>query len=186
MIYRTANISFPRSGHHALKAILAEYFGPEFRYCDNYTDDPSLWMRDNEGTNYQKEHDLALDYPSDFEGVKYLIQIRDPVLAIQSWIDFDARVHKNRNADRSQWRQAFQEKMTFWQKWFNKWVLKSIPDRLVVPYTHLVAMPFGTCESVIQFMTGQHAAPDRLKSALEKFPVIARPERYSHYMDIAL
>lgn len=186
MIYRTANVSFPRSGHHALKTVLAEYFGPEFRYCDNYRDDPALWLKCNAETNYQKEHDLNLDYPSDFEDVKYLVQIRDPVLAIQSWIDFDARVYRNSNTDRFAWKQAFRSKMVFWNKWFDKWVLKPIPARLVVPYTRLLAMPYGTCESVVQFMTGQHADPERLRVALEKFPIVARPERYSHYVDIAL
>lgn len=186
MLYKIANVSFPRSGHHALKAVLAEYFGSEFHYCDNYKDATEKRIVNDPETNYQKEHDLRLDFPSNLPGVKYLIQIRDPALSIQSWIDFDARVYCNRNNTRKDWIRAFSSNMDFWNSWFKKWVLAEITPRLVVPYSHLVAMPFGTCESVIQFMTGHHAEPDRLNAALQKFPIAVRPERYSHYMDLAL
>lgn len=175
MIYKTACISFPRSGHHALKAVLADYFGNELHYCDNYVDPTTDRLGANEDTNYCKEHDLKLAEPV-IPGIRYLIQVRNPIASIQSWIEFDSRVGAiNHTASRESWSETFREKLEFWNHWFDKWILSDIWPRLVVPYETLVSNPFSTCESVIQFMTSQHPNPERLRKALERFPIVARP-----------
>lgn len=185
MIYPIANISFPRSGHHALKAVLENYFGDQLVYCDNYRCRPENRLTVDPKTNYQKEHDLELTHPEDLPGVRYLIQIRNPIAAIGSWIDFDARVSNVPVLSRDEWRASFQSKLDFWYKWFSKWVVfNSSASRLVVPYSHLIQAPYRTCESVIQYMTGDHPEASRLYSALERSPILARPTRYSTFMGV--
>lgn len=183
MIYKTECISFPRSGHHGLKMVLADYFGDELVYCDNYVDDPSLRLGTHADTNYCKEHDLNLDLPID-DRFRYLIQVRDPLYAIPSWIEFDSRVGAVRHTEtREEWFKVYQERTVFWQKWVEKWILSNIWPRLVIPYDTLVTNPFSTCESVIQFMTGEHPDPKKLKRSLERFPLTPRPRRISPFMD---
>jgi len=183
MIARTACVSFPRSGHHALTAVLRHYFGDELRYCDNYTSSDLDQMHNNVLTNFQKEHDLVLDYLL-MPDVKYLIQVRNPVHAIQSWIDFDAVVTGiNANQTPDAWKKTFSERLNFWNAWYQKWVLSDIVPRLVVEYESLVASPVSTIQQVILFMTnGQHADDARLKEALERFPLERRVVRKSSWL----
>lgn len=183
MIHKTECISFPRSGHHGLKMVLADYFGEEFHCCDNYVDDPSFRLGVHEATNYCKEHDLNLDHPVN-PAFRYLVQVRDPLYAIPSWIEFDSRVGAVRRTEsREEWFKIYKERVAFWQGWVEKWVLSDIWPRLVVHYDTLVANPFSTCESVVQFMTGEHPDPKRLKRSLERFPISPRPRRLSLFMD---
>lgn len=175
---KTNSISFPRSGHHALRNVLAEYFGEEFKYCDNYVDPQEKRLGVDLDTNYQKEHDLTLEYPA-YLPYRQLIQIRNPFDAIQSWINFDATVgHEDANQNRERWHAVFNERTRFWGLWFDKWVLSpaAVP-RLVVPYERLVADPAKVCSSVILFLTNQHADPARLREALVRFPICAQPAR---------
>jgi hypothetical protein len=183
MIARTACISFPRSGHHALTAVLRHYFGEKFRYCDNYTSLASSQIKNNTATNFQKEHDLELKYPL-LPDVKYLVQVRNPIHAIQSWIDFDAVVTGiNANANPDDWRHVFFERLLFWKRWYNKWVLSDIHPRLVVEYESLLASPVSTLQQIILFMTnGRHADDVRLKEALERFPLAHRAIRKSSWV----
>jgi hypothetical protein len=183
MIARTACISFPRSGHHALTAVLRHYFGDELKYCDNYNSLASDQMKNSTVTNFQKEHDLTLDYPLAGD-VKYLIQIRNPIHAIQSWIDFDAVVTGiNANKSPVEWRNVFSERLLFWKRWYKKWVLSDINPRLVVEYESLIASPVSTLQQIILFMTnGRHADDVRLKEALERFPLEHRAVRKSSWV----
>jgi hypothetical protein len=183
MIARTACVSFPRSGHHALTAVLRHYFGDALRYCDNYNSKAFDQMNNNELTNFQKEHDLTLAYPL-MPNVKYLIQVRNPLHAVQSWLDFDAVVTGiNANQSPDEWRKVFSERLDFWKNWYQKWVLSDVHPRLVVEYESLVSAPLSTVQQVILFMTnGQHADDARLKEALEKFPLERRVVRKSSWL----
>lgn len=184
MIYKTACISFPRSGHHALKAVLADYFGNEFKYCDNYVDPPSNKLGVCPETNYCKEHDLELSQPLD-PNFRYVIQVRNPMFSIPSWIEFDSRVGAiNHMVSRETWSKAFNERIRFWNVWFDKWVLSDIWPRIIVHYGILIDDPFSTCETIIQFMTGQHPVPEKLRQSLERFPIRKRPRRLSPFITI--
>lgn len=186
MIHKTTSVSFPRSGHHALKNVLAEYFGDEFKYCDNYVDHEEKRLSEFSETNFQKEHDLQLQY-CPHPGFRQLVQIRNPIDAIQSWISFDATVgHEDANQDRGRWRSLFSERLSFWGLWMDKWVLSPADGpRLVVPYERLIADPPKVCSAVILFLTGQHADPSKLRTALCNFPIIAQPARPSSMLILA-
>jgi hypothetical protein len=176
MIHKTACVSFPRSGHHALKNVLLDYFGDSFRYCDNYIDPPEKRIETCPDTIFQKEHDLDLTVP--VLPFRHLIQIRDPIESVQSWIDFDANVcAADYNSDREMWQRMFRDRLVLWQKWFEKWALAPISPRLIVSYKALVEHPFETCSKVILFMTSEHAHPDRLRGSLSRFPIVPQPIR---------
>lgn len=165
-IYKTACVSFPRSGYHALQAVLTHYFG----------EDPG----------YGEEHDISADGPGPVPGIQYLIQVRNPIEAIQSWTDLDARFGlPDRNSTRALWSTDFRMKAEIWLKWYQKWVIADIPQRLVVFYNRLLANPYGVSESVIQFLTHEQVDPIKLKAALETFPIISRQRRHSHWINVA-
>jgi hypothetical protein len=183
MIHKTACVSFPRSGHHALKNVLCEYFGPGFGYCDNYLDPPERRLENCEETVFQKEHDLGLSIP--ILPYRHLIQIRDPIHSIQSWIDFDSTVGAaNANPSREEWAAVFKTRTALWCEWFSKWVLSPIWPRLVVPYQSLITRPYETCANVILFMTGEHEDARRLADALAKFPIVPQTTRGIKWVDI--
>ena len=178
---KIACISFPRSGHHALKNVLSAYFGDAFQYYDSYL--PMIVKR--EDSNFQKEHDLDLNIPV-ILGARYLIQVRNPIQAVQSWLDFDSRVAAcPRNVEQAEWRGVFYKRLGFWREWYDKWVLAPLWPRLVVDYEDLIARPYEVCESVIQYMTEQHPKEATLKSALTQFPISARPERPPRWIEKA-
>lgn len=164
--YKTACVSFPRSGYHALAAVLKEYFG----------EDPG----------YGEEHDIDAKGPGPVAGIQYLIQMRNPINAIQSWTDLDARFGPpDRNSTRALWTTDFTMKVDVWRNWYLKWVASDIPQRLVVFYERLLANPPGVCESVIQFLTYEQADAKKLKAALDAFPIISRQNRISHWINAA-
>lgn len=166
MIYKTNCVSFPRSGYHALAAVMGEYFG--------------------EPPGYGEEHDILLTAPGPVVGEQYLIQMRNPIYAIQSWTDLDARFGPpDRNSTRELWTTDFLMKVDIWHKWYRKWVLADIPCRLVVFYERLLANPYAVCESVIQFLTHEQADSKKLKEALAAQPIMARGNRLSNWINVA-
>lgn len=181
---KCAGVSFPRSGHHALYAVLSEYFGDSLKYHDKYLVPPAnqIALADS---NYCKDHDLELTVPVD-PSLRYVIQTRHPREAIQSWLDYDARVTPSCQINtRVEWEQRFGGMLEFWCKWYSKWVISDIPQRLIVTYERLLNDPTGVMRSILQFMTGTHADQAVLRDALEKFPIKATLQRPPTWINFA-
>lgn len=176
-IFRTENVSFPRSGHHALKDVLAEYFGSAFHYCEFYLE-PEKRFGTCARSNYQKQHDFDLDVPI-MTDRRYLVQVRNPIAAIQSWMDLDVRTGERPHFScHEDWHAEFSSRLRYWTGFVEKWYVQRIAPRFIIQYERLLANPMPTLISTVQFLTGvQNVNMPRLEAALAKFPIVARPER---------
>ena len=164
----TECISFPRSGHHALTEVLRFYFAENFHYGEIYRNGTAL----GEGTpptNWQKNHDFNLTTPI-LPDRNYVVQVRNPLEAIESWEKLDQRV-TGKIVD------ACTNRMAFYCQFVKKWLYEPVPFRLVVWYEDLMARPVPTVTSVIQFMTRtQNVDVARLQEALFEFPLERRTQ----------
>lgn len=167
-IHPTECVSYPRSGHHGLVDVLRAYFADAFVYCESYdTPEKKLGLPGGALTNFQKNHDFELSTPV-LPDRQYLIQIRHPLQAIESWDELDRRAGYPA--------QPQENKLGFWTAFVNKWVLAPIPRRLVVDYADLVERPTSTMVSVIQFLIHhQRVDMELLERSLARFPLVRRP-----------
>jgi hypothetical protein len=170
----TECISFPRCGHHALTEVLRHYFAENFHYGEIYRDGARIGP--GSVTNWQKNHDFNLDTPV-LPDRNYIVQIRNPLEAIESWENLDKRV-AGRVVD------TCEHRIEFYANFVKKWIYGPVPWRLVVWYEDLLARPLPTVTSVIQFVTRtQNVDVAKLQEALTKFPLQRRtqtcPTKYS-------
>ena len=150
MMRKTENICFPRSGQSITVAVLRDYFGEEFKYCERYLH-PELRMDVCPETNYEKNHDFDLTTPMR-EDRAYVVHVRNPLAALSSW--FDLAVEEKECEDRlEEWRKFCAVKSQFWAEFYRKWVVSSIKDRLIVDYDLLVNDPVTTFSGVVRFLT---------------------------------
>lgn len=169
MLYRTLNVCFPRSGHHALSDVLLDYFGTDLKYCERYLN-PDRRLSVCPETNFEKTHDFDLldEFP---DGCRLLVQVRNPFKALDSWNALSIRTTGSCWGEKE-----LQMKLEFWTAWVSKWVVSKKVPRLLVPYERLVESPMLVCRSVIQFMTGiQNVDAIRLHDSLAKFPIVEQP-----------
>lgn len=153
MIHKTENICFPRSGQSITVAVLRDYFGDDFRYCERYLE-PEKRMDVCPDTNYEKNHDFDLDAPV-IDGRLYVVHIRNPLAAVSSW--FDLCVENNEVKDTLEdWRRFAAMKSQFWAEFYRKWIVSPIKDRLIVDYDLLVNDPVTTFAGLARFITQEH------------------------------
>jgi len=163
----TECISFPRCGHHALTEVLRAYFGENFHYGEIYRDGARIGPGSK--TNWQKNHDFNLDTPV-LPDRNYIVQIRNPLEAIESWENLDKRV-AGRVVD------TCENRIEFYSRFVTKWIYGPVPWRLVVWYEDLMARPLPTVTSVIQFVTRtQNVDVAKLQGALTAFPLTRRTQ----------
>ena len=175
-IYVTECICYPRSGHHALANVLAAYFGSQLEYCEIYQH-PEKQIGDDTQTNYQKNHDFDLRTAIGFDR-RYLVQIRDPYEAWASRWSLHRRTGEITDESQENYIETVRSWSDYYAGFMNKWVISSIPNRLVVRYCDLVESPFATVENVIQFL--QHPRlldRGRLAEALRHSPVTRQKRR---------
>lgn len=153
MLKKTHAISFPRCGQHLLADMLTHYFGGNrFRYCEFYSD-PELRMGVCPETNYQKNHDFDLNWPTSPE-YTYIVQVRDPFEALTSLYYLEGA---GKNPE--EW---FAEKWAYYYGFVQKWILGSVPNRLVVHYRDLVDHPVGMLSKVIHHISDEVADGSRV------------------------
>lgn len=173
MIYKTEAITFPRSGHHLLKNILEYYFDGQLHYCSLYSDPPEVQLGVSLLTNFQKNHDFDLATPVSADR-KYIVQIRDPIDAIESWFHMARRTTELCGVgvpEHSQWKEFCSGKMGYYVQFVDKWIFNHVSNRLIISYSDLLHRPENAITSVIQHMCGTaDISSKRLVEALEKFP----------------
>ena len=168
-LFVTECICYPRSGHHALKEVLAAYFGERLNYCEMYRDPVEKRIGPDSQTNYQKNHDFELNTP--VMDRKYIVQVRDPIDAIVSRWNLELR---SGEAKENEW--DFRNSASDWSHYYSsfcdRWLWTDHQHRLVVRYLDLVTAPFRTVAHVIQFMQGfQNFDASKLNAALALFPI---------------
>ena len=170
-------VSIPRSGHHYLMRMLNEYFNGDgssserFAYCryyhccrsrpcrrygaDSVASKPEIFL--------QKSHDLQLrDRDDDFEesslevtnGIKYLIQVRQPIASVLS----DFRLYKKTQSRRQargemtgslqEWECFAVEELEYRKRFLEKWILDNpwaeSYEYLFLDYDNLIDNPTDT------------------------------------------
>ncbi len=168
--------SFPRSGRHLTMDVLTPYFGDDLKVCD--------WLKDfrkrpeiNPETNFTKIHDQYLTHPIDPQ-YKYLVVVRHPIYSINSWRLHHRDEHGEilENQETSRW------KLEFWAKWFNKWALSDIPNRLIVQYESMISNPMSTFESMIRFVGDKEPELDRLMDIVERANIGPKPNSTAQWI----
>ncbi len=167
---RTECLTFPRSGHTLLHRLLSDYLvDGELRYCEMYTEPEKTLDRDPI-TNFQKNHDLELTTPIR-EDRQYLVQIRYPIDTLISWYKMACKTNVS-DAPQTWMEYAF-EVSSLWLRFYRKWVLSPIPNRLIVNYSDLVSQPVETLERTVDFLgctDPDRARIERCCSAVEIRP----------------
>lgn len=177
-LFRTECISFPRCGHHLVERLLRVYFEKRFRYCDLY-EEPEKSLDRDPTTNFQKNHDLALDTQIHTDR-QYLVLMRDPREALVSW--FRVRVRQGElEYTHAAWRKFAREAWTYWGGFFDKWVVAPIPGRLVVDYRKLVETPPATLGRIVEFLSHRPACVDGCRdvTAAARIEPPSPPELFS-------
>jgi tetratricopeptide (TPR) repeat protein len=141
-------VSIPRSGHNFLVSLLREIVGTGFRYCEFYTPDDCCRAVPCTRTSgakvfFQKSHDFDLDVPTDLEGVVYVVQIRDPAMALLSDREYlGTMTSEDLAADRDEYLVWLGRKAWYFEHFFDKWV-RRLPEshRVLIEYDGLVENP---------------------------------------------
>ena len=149
-------ISFPRSGHHLLVRCLTQMYGEQFQYCDFYNHCRKTPCRD-EKTNFQKNHDfkLRLSLP---DSQRRLIQYRHPIESIISWFELDLQQPNvwqrlTLRDTQASWETFFNEKLEYWKRFVEKWVLQpDAKEQMLVPYHLLVQDPVEQLTQIADFI----------------------------------
>ncbi len=146
MPLHVVGVSIPRSGHHYLARLLRAACGRQLHYCDFYgTHDccRSVPCRRSGATILlQKNHDLDLRLANDLPGVRYLVQIRHPVVAALSDRELYSSVHGEALvADRSALMLWLASHALWLEDFHAKWVDPAPADATLLPYERLVERP---------------------------------------------
>ncbi len=167
----TESICYPRSGHQMVLDVLQAYFGERLVYCEVYLN-PDHQIDLDPATNYQKNHD--------FDGAtrvqddrKYLVQIRNPIDAIASRWAMERRAETE--IGNRPWQINAAEWAEYWAHFFTKWVVRPVPNRLVVRYEELLDYPIDVLSNIIQFVQVEpHTDIALLTKTLKDYPVLRR------------
>ncbi|XSG85244.1 MAG: hypothetical protein ACPW60_00620 [Methylohalobius sp. ZOD2] len=156
------NASYPRSGHRLLRNMLMHYFHESMVFYEPYAD-KIVSKRAPSGRpnlpNYIKTHDFGLKGRNELadkfpDNRRYLIQIRHPLEAIASYYEFSVR-HSHIKIDIKQsWLIFLYDKLEYWKKFVDIWILERKNDSLVVKYNELVRDKETTLKSAICFLSG--------------------------------
>ncbi len=166
----TECITFPRSGHTWLAAVLADYFGDRWHYCESHQDPIDRRIGPATNTNFQKNHDFLLDVPI-LDGRQYLIQARNPFCNLPSWRKLDEHDSPD---DRPPLQAQTRERLTFWHDWVQKWIMALVPIRHLVFYEELTRRPFLNVCHIIRFLdAGEALSLDKAMAALRRHPLDA-------------
>lgn len=142
-------VSVPRSGHHFLERLFIAVLGEEtFQYCEFYTPAdcckciPCTAMMPWNTLMLQKSHDLDGSTPNDLAEVLYLIQFRNPVLAVLSDRELYATIYGEKVAsDREDLEHWLANKASYYMRFYRKWMARPIVNAVYIPYDDLVARP---------------------------------------------
>lgn len=153
---KTWFVSFPRSGHHMTIQMLRSYFGDDLRYVARYETD----LQNHPETNLVKSHDFELvDVPTD--EWKYIVLLRDPLEAIQSWYDLEVGDEK-KSCEQDAF---FKEKLEFWKGFVEKWVIGQQKRALIFHYRQMTTRPIPTLARVIRHISEGPLDVERLIQA---------------------
>jgi hypothetical protein len=153
--------------------LLQEVFRSGFRYCEFYTPDgccrsvPCTRVGDAE-IFYQKNHDFDFSVRTDLKDVVYVIQYRDPVMALLSDREYLATMQgEERAADRDEYVIWLGRKAYYFAHFFEKWLRRRLPNQVPIDYDDLVSDPARVLEGLFA-MCRREVSPAALRAAIER------------------
>lgn len=180
----TQGISFPRSGHGAIFAMMQSYFGDALVYCDALNSRgrhcgcravPCI----NPKRTFGKSHDPEV---REAEGIpvlpdqRYFIQYRSPVRAIAS----NFRLHLSKvpeDESRTGWEVYARGEISYWNRFVDKWVRNESPamrSALICSYESLLANPETRTREILEFLSRDRLREDAVAELSRKFSVRRR------------
>lgn len=157
-IYRTECLSFPRSGQAALRGALKKYFGDRLNWSEPYKH-PETSLDRNPETNFMKNHDHNLTVTIR-DDRKYIVLIRDPIEAIQSWHKM-----KEGGVNPVKWNEFWKDKIRYYAGFTNKWIIDPVPNRVIVRYERLLEEPPHVFEEIVSHITDKPISGRRILDA---------------------
>lgn len=182
-------VSIPRAGHHYLVSLLRGVVDGCW-YCEYYTPVDccrSVPCTRGQGSRLvlQKNHDFELDVPVDLPDVTYVIQYRDPVMAVLSDREYLARLEgRERADDLEEFPVWLGKKGAHFVRFWEKWLASPNPQRPVIEYGQLLQSP---AESVMRVLEAVEIPVDSRRLAdvsaevsafVADFPVPAETMRF--------
>lgn len=166
-------VSVPRSGHHYLVSLFERLLGTELRYCETYNVDGCCRqvpcsLATSHRFLFQKNHDHDLAVPADLEGVTYVVQLRDPVMAILSDREYLAACEGEAlAADRDEHVSWLASWVVYFERFYRKWVEADAPrgNRVFVDYDDLVTRTASELARILS-ASGLEIPGDRIADAV--------------------
>lgn len=178
-VHVTEVMCFPRSGHHWLMRLLQRYLGDRFHYCEMYQE-PELRLDVCPDTNFQKNHDVALDASVFDHGIdltpirddrKYLVQIRDPIEAFESRWLLSLKENDGVLEDTEEcWRFHMKAWLDYYDSFVYRWIFSPVPNRMVLRYHDLMQSPVDRLRDVLRFVGVDPVDERKLLKAVRRFP----------------
>ena len=167
---RVEVICYPRSGYRLSKRIIREYFGNEFHNASIYVN-PNNNMDTNPKITFQKNHDLNLQTKIR-EDRDYLILIRYPLECLTSYYELQVSGFGQEHSKEA-WKNFAIQKLDYWKRFYEKWVVTPISSRHVLNYGMLMDDPCGELSRVVSYLdlTGKEVDKNRIKKIIDKFDV---------------
>jgi tetratricopeptide (TPR) repeat protein len=155
VIRRILSVSVPRSGHHFLTTLIRRLLGDDCHYCEFYT--PVDCCRSipcsRSGAarlGIQKNHDFDLQLPARLPDVTYVIQYRQPVMAVLSDREYLARMEgRDRADDLDEYVVWLAKKAAYFQEFWTKWLHRPADGHIVVEYSELLRDPVAIVQRVL-------------------------------------
>lgn len=169
------NASFPRSGHRFLRELCMGYFAKEMRFFDSYSQNTIINGKLNNNAkrsgNYIKTHDFDLHGVELFKEKfplrrKYLVQIRHPLASIASYYEFALKNNEVKQDSLKNWLLFLEEKLIYWKRFCEKWLVEEKSSILLVTYEELYASTESELKRVIQFISGHNKVDEKRLATL--------------------
>jgi hypothetical protein len=173
--------SVPRSGHHFLQSLLAQYYGSELFYCEFYSRPnccnavPCI-RGNNCSVTFQKSHDRQGEVRTDAGEALYIIQYREPVGEALSDRELDLNDRLGRksinyrlSADYYAW--WLVHKAGYYRSFHDKWFIPKIANALYLDYASLAADPGGVLGCIAAKTSGA-VSERRISLAVEEVSAV--------------
>jgi hypothetical protein len=158
----TQNITFPRSGHHALVSIL-EKVTDDIHYYEKYSDKPKP-----ANANFIKNHDFDLKTQY-FQLANYIVTIREPWECIPSYFTLEKKTH-DLDLDYYGWMKFCNTALIYYRDFYNKWVKDPRENVMVIWYGDLIKKPFMSMKAILDWCDFRYT-DDKLVEVLKENPL---------------
>lgn len=155
-----ACVSYPRSGQHLTQRVLADYFGPRFRYCEFHQVQAGECCKAfpcrNPAVVMSKNHDFGLVgwlgrgvRPQ--LGVRHLVLIRSYLEAAVSEYEMLRRANPAEEDSRGAWLRFARARVRYYRRFVTKWFLDGgRPGCHRVRYEDLTARPLVVLQEIVR------------------------------------